>query len=102
MNEKLITCSHCRSKIPYGANVCSGCRAEIAYGTPNVMLLLALIVPGGLAFSLIKQLHGGFDFGNTTLWVIWGVLTAIGFGALAWGMAKLFKNHIEFTRQKNK
>ncbi|MCC3742567.1 hypothetical protein LLQ54_22110 [Rouxiella badensis] len=102
MTERLITCSHCRSKIPHGANVCSGCRAEIEYGTPNAMLLLALLTPGGLALTFVKYLHLQFDFSNTSLWTIWGVLTAAGFGVLAWGMAKLFKNRIEFTRQKNK
>lgn len=102
MTERLITCTHCRSKIPLGANVCSGCRAEIECGTPNAMLLLALLIPGALGFSFVKYLHANVDFSNTALWTIWGVITVAGFGVLAWGMAKLFKNRIEFTRQKNK
>lgn len=102
MTERLITCSHCRSKIPHGANVCSGCRAEIKYGTPSILLLVALLLPAGLGFSLVKYLHLHFGFDNTVLWTTWGVITVAGFGVLAWLMAKLFRNHIEFTRQKNK
>ncbi|MEI2606948.1 hypothetical protein V8O11_24710 [Erwinia aphidicola] len=37
--QNLITCSHCRSDIPRGANVCKGCRAEIKYGTPGLFMV---------------------------------------------------------------
>ncbi|MCC3735931.1 hypothetical protein LLS47_23825 [Rouxiella badensis] len=102
MTERLITCSHCRSKIPHGANVCSGCRSEIQYGMPPIMLLVALLVPAGLALYLDKLLYNRFGLGNTMLWTVWGVITAVGFFGLTYLFMKACKNRIEFTRQKNK
>lgn len=102
MTERLITCPHCRSKISHGASVCSGCRSEIQYGMPPIMRLVALLVPGGLAYYLDKLLFGSFDLGNTVQLTVWVVITAVGFFGLNYLFMKSYQDHIIFTRQINK
>lgn len=102
MSEKLITCSHCRSQIPYGANVCKGCRAEIQYGTPPMAYLFVLMLSAAIAYFPIKFLHTEFSISEHSLNWSWGILTLIVFAPLAYFTHKLLCDRIEFTRQKNK
>lgn len=102
MSEKLITCSHCRSQIPFGANVCKGCRAEIQYGTPPIVFLVLLVLSAVMTYFPMKYLHVEFSLSDSVLNWSWGILTAIVFGVLAYCVNKLLCDRIEFTRQKNK
>jgi len=100
--QNLITCSHCRSDIPRGANVCKGCRAEIKYGTPGLFLLLGLLLPVGAGLYVAKFLATSLGFNETVSHIAWGGITLAG-----WYMAyrvcnACFSDYVSFTRQKNK
>ena len=99
--ERLITCSHCRSEIPHGANVCKGCRAEIKYGTPGLFMFVGFIIPLVVGFFPAKLWVVTLGFNETIAYFIWGVVTVVGWFLATKFCSKMFRNHVSFTRLKN-
>ncbi|MBS0883211.1 hypothetical protein JK231_21705 [Pantoea sp. JGM49] len=100
-DERIITCSHCRSDIPYGANVCKGCRAEIKYGTPGFFMLLGFLMPAGVGYFIAKYLVTSLGFGENAGLIVWGIIAAGGwYGAFKICRA-CFGDYVSFTRLKN-
>lgn len=100
-NQNLITCSHCRSDIPRGANVCKGCRAEIKYGTPGLFMLLGLLLPVGAGLYTAKFLVTSLGFNETIAYVVWGAIALAGWYVAYKICHACFSDYVSFTRQKN-
>ncbi|EEP7800063.1 hypothetical protein HCK70_002164 [Salmonella enterica] len=103
MADKLITCPHCRSEIPHGANVCRGCQAEISYGTSGFMMLVLLICPLVIAAFLSSLLDAvGFSkLPNIKLAIEICACIAMWIYGIKWSQRK-YKDRIRFERVKNK
>ncbi|ECH2288237.1 hypothetical protein FOE33_24415 [Salmonella enterica] len=103
MADKLITCPHCRSEIPHGANVCRGCQAEISYGTSGFMMLVLLICPLVIAAFLSSLLDAvGFSkLPNIKLTIEICACIAMWIYGIKWSQRK-YKDRIRFERVKNK
>ncbi|EOW2372617.1 hypothetical protein ACNZA9_003539 [Cronobacter sakazakii] len=99
--QRLITCSHCRSEIPYGANVCKGCRAEIKYGTPGFLIIAGLIIPIGAGWYVAAFLIRELGLNKNLGYIVWGVIALLGWVVAAKIFRKLFSNYVSFTRLKN-
>ena len=102
-DKKLITCPHCLSEIPHGANVCRGCRAEISYGTPGIMMLLLFIVPIIISVFISSALNSvGFSsLPKIKMIIEICACIAMWFYAIKWSRKK-YKERISFERIKNK
>jgi len=99
MSVDLITCPHCRSEIPHGANVCKGCRAEIAYGTPPIFFWVGVILPVVASLWMDDKFH----LHNTPFeWVFIIPVVVVGWFFFYWLSQKLFSKRINFTRRMNK
>ncbi|ELW2866014.1 hypothetical protein ABVL22_004300 [Salmonella enterica] len=103
MADKLITCPHCRSEIPHGANVCRGCQAEISYGTSGFMMLVLLIGPLVIAGFLSSLLNAvGFSrLPNIKLIIEVCACIVLWIYGIKWSRRK-YKDRIRFERVKNK
>lgn len=47
-----LTCSFCKTRVPYGAVVCTGCQAEISYGPTSSVFSIAGILAAIAAFGV--------------------------------------------------
>ncbi len=102
MDTPLITCPHCRSEIPHGANVCRGCRAEIKYGTPKFFIWLGLLLPIVVGYFIARFLHLTVGADETVAYVVWGIVTLAGWYGCIRVCKRLFKNYVSFIRQTNR
>jgi len=100
MSTNLITCEHCRSEIPRGANVCRGCHAEIKYGPRPLFLWLSFLGPFAAGFFLCKFLHTYLSIGDSALYILWGAITLVGFAVLLKSCFKAFSGDVRFIREQ--
>lgn len=99
--QRLITCEHCRSEIPHGANVCRGCKAEIKYGTPGIFKFVGFLLPLIAGWYAAKFCALTLGFNHTFAYIVWAITAAVGWYFAKKILSNLFGNYISFTRLKN-
>ncbi len=83
-----ITCPHCYSEVPRGAQVCRGCQAEIEYGMP----------PGAILVVLVAAAFCGWKAGAATHSILgWVAFIGLAAGGL-YGCARMFADRVSFKR----
>ncbi len=99
--EKLITCPHCRSEIPLGANVCRGCQAEITYRTPKFFIIIGFLLPIFFGWYISRYSYEILGFNDLISKIFWVVITVM-FWCIAYKICDyFFHERIHFERKKN-